>query len=46
MVQAIKKNADRREISRTAYVELAVEELLKTEVERNPRPAHKLQLKQ
>jgi hypothetical protein len=31
MVQAIKKNARRRKISQTAYVELAVEELLATD---------------
>jgi hypothetical protein len=37
MVEAIKKNARQREISRTAYVELAVQELLKTEDEHPKR---------
>jgi hypothetical protein len=31
MVQAIKKNARRRKISQTAYVELALEDQLKRE---------------
>jgi hypothetical protein len=33
MVQAIKKNARRRKITQTAYVELALEEWIKTEHE-------------
>jgi hypothetical protein len=37
MVQAIKKAARRRKISQTAYVELAVEELLKTDGDSYPK---------
>jgi hypothetical protein len=37
MVQAIKKAARRRKISQTAYVELAVEELLKTDGSSYPK---------
>ena len=37
MVQAIKKAARRRKISQTAYVQLAVEQLLRTEHERLKR---------
>jgi hypothetical protein len=40
MVQAIKKAARRRKISQTAYVELAVEELLKTDGGSYPKYGH------